>query len=137
MGNDLPNPRNSVWGGVFFLPPFFPGLGVPLCRLSFSLDVAPFLVVPTRSKSPPLLVPSLFQACERILLTPFPYTYVIHLRCFILLWVCAMNFVLIGKGLAWLTVPHTIAIAYALMGLEQLASQMVCLRAVSPRTSRI
>jgi hypothetical protein len=62
-------------------------------------------------------------ACERILKTPFPYGYVVHLRTFMLLWLLSLPFALVEVA-GWLTIPICIAVAYALLGIESIAVEI-------------
>jgi len=62
-------------------------------------------------------------ACERILKTPFPFAYVVHLRTFMCLWLMALPFALVGTT-NWLTIPVTLIVAYALLGIETIAVEI-------------
>lgn len=62
-------------------------------------------------------------ACEKILKTPFPFGYKVHLRTFMILWLLALPFVLL-EDFGWSAIPVTFLMAYALTGLEQLGFWM-------------
>ena len=62
-------------------------------------------------------------ACERILKTPFPYAYVVHLRTFMTLWLAALPFALLGVC-GWLTIPTVACVAYALLGIETIGVEI-------------
>ena len=62
-------------------------------------------------------------ACERILKTPFPFAYVIHLRTFMSLWLFALPFALLDLC-GWLTIPTTCLVAYALLGIETIGVEI-------------
>ena len=62
-------------------------------------------------------------ACERILKTPFPYAYVVHLRTFMTLWLTALPFALLSSC-GWLTIPTVAMVAYALLGIETIGVEI-------------
>ena len=62
-------------------------------------------------------------ACERILKTPFPYAYVVHLRTFMTLWLAALPFALLSVC-GWLTIPTVMCVAYALLGIETIGVEI-------------
>eukprot|EP01052_Picozoa_sp_SAG31_P023814 SAG31_NODE_1987_length_6724_cov_18.235925_5_plen_74_part_00 len=52
-------------------------------------------------------------ACERILKTPFPFAYVVHLRTFMVLWLLALPYALVSTC-GWATIPTICVVACAL-----------------------
>lgn len=62
-------------------------------------------------------------ACEKILKTPFPWGYQVHLRTFMILWLSALPWILL-KDFHLAVVPVTAIMAYALTGLEVLGYWM-------------
>ncbi len=62
-------------------------------------------------------------ACERILKTPMPFAYVMHLRRFLAVWCLTLPFVLVHP-LGWAQVPAIAVIAYALLGIEEIGVQI-------------
>jgi putative membrane protein len=62
-------------------------------------------------------------ACERILKTPFPFAYVVHLRSFMVLWLYALPFALVSTC-TWITIPTVTIVAYALMGIETIGVEI-------------
>merc|ERR1719285_1143385 len=66
-------------------------------------------------------------ACERILYTPMPWVYTLHLRIFILLYLCMLPFAFsyYTPVMAWYrTVMYVFTISYAFLGLEDMAVQI-------------
>jgi len=55
--------------------------------------------------------------CERILKTPMPFAYVVHLRSFATIWLLALPWALLD-GLRWGVIPACTIIAYCILGLE-------------------
>lgn len=55
-------------------------------------------------------------ACERIKKTPIPFSYVMHLRRFIVLYILTLPFALYDLG--WWMVPSITGITYAFLGIE-------------------
>lgn len=62
-------------------------------------------------------------ACERILSTPIPLAYSIHLKQLILLYCLALPFQLVGD-LGWMTAPIVGIISFALMGIEAIGIEI-------------
>merc|ERR1712039_780276 len=62
-------------------------------------------------------------ACERILKTKQPFGYIVHLRTFLILWLLALPFALVGKC-GWFTVIPCVLIAYALVGLDAIGVEV-------------
>lgn len=64
-------------------------------------------------------------ACERILKTPIPLNYAVHIKQFLTLYVVTLPFVVVGmfdglgEGMCWLTIPAVLVIAFALGGVEE------------------
>jgi len=56
--------------------------------------------------------------CERILKTPIPFAYAVHIKHFLVLYLLSMPFVLVGK-MGWYAVPVTMVISFALSGVEE------------------
>ena len=61
-------------------------------------------------------------ACERILKTPMPFAYVMHLRRFLTLWCLTVPFVLVAEG--WVMPIEVVVITYALLGIEEIGVQI-------------
>ena len=62
-------------------------------------------------------------ACERILKTPFPWSYLVHLRTFMFIWLMAAPFCALSV-LGWATIPVVFFAAYGLMGIEQIGCEI-------------
>lgn len=62
-------------------------------------------------------------ACERILKTPFPWSYLVHLRTFMFVWLMAAPFCALS-ALGWATIPVVFFAAYGLMGIEQIGCEI-------------
>ena len=62
-------------------------------------------------------------ACERILKTPVPFSFVLHLRSMILLNVACLPLWLMGK-VGWMAIPVTCFYGYMLTGLEDLGNSI-------------
>ena len=62
-------------------------------------------------------------ACERILKTPVPFSFVLHLRSMILLNVTCLPLYLMGK-VGWMAIPVTCFYGYMLTGLEDLGNSI-------------
>ena len=61
-------------------------------------------------------------ACERILKTPIPFAYVLHLRRFVLLFLSTLPLVFVHMG--WWMIPVVAVVTYALLGIEQIGVQI-------------
>ena len=61
--------------------------------------------------------------CERILKTKMPFAYIVQLRAFLVLWLGALPFACLD-ALGWGTIPVTVAIFYALCGLEMIGVEI-------------
>jgi len=61
--------------------------------------------------------------CERILKTPFPLSYVSHIRTFAFLYLMWLPFTLVMIA-DWLTIPLVFIASLAVMGLEHLAAEV-------------
>ncbi len=57
-------------------------------------------------------------ACERIFKTPIPFTYAVHIKQFLVLYLLTLPFVLVGK-MGWLAIPMTMVISFGLSGVEE------------------
>jgi predicted membrane chloride channel (bestrophin family) len=62
-------------------------------------------------------------ACERILKTPIPLTYTRHTSRFLVIWLTFMPFTL-WHAYGWWTIPASVAIAYLLLGIEEIGVQI-------------
>ena len=62
-------------------------------------------------------------ACERILKTPFPFSYLVHLRTFMFVWLLAAPFAALPV-LGWAAIPATFFASYGLMGIEQIGVEI-------------
>lgn len=71
--------------------------------------------------------------CERIQGTPLPYVYVAHLRSFLLVVLCAVPF-LFACEWQWATIPLSLLVALALLGIE--AASVECERPFSSNPSK-
>ena len=61
-------------------------------------------------------------ACERILKTPIPFAYVMHLRRFLLVFLGTLPLALAHMG--WYMVPAVAIVTYALLGIEEIGVQI-------------
>jgi putative membrane protein len=66
---------------------------------------------------------SLFSGCERILNTPIPKPYSIHLKHLLLLYCFALPFQFI-EPLDWFTIPTVGIISFALLGIEDIGEEI-------------
>lgn len=62
-------------------------------------------------------------ACERVIKTPVPLAYALHLRQLVLIYCFTLPFQLVG-AFFWLTGPIVALISFALLGLEEINSEM-------------
>jgi putative membrane protein len=62
-------------------------------------------------------------ACERILKTPFPWSYLVHLRTFMMLWLLMLPVVIV-EDYGYYTIPAVFVTAYGIMGIEQIGVQI-------------
>jgi putative membrane protein len=65
----------------------------------------------------------LFSGCERILKTPIPRPYSIHLKHLLLLYCFALPFQFV-QPLDWLTIPTVGIISFALLGIEDIGEEI-------------
>jgi len=56
--------------------------------------------------------------CERILRTPIPFAYAVHIKQLLLLYLVSLPFILIGE-LSWASIPTVAVIAFGLLGIEE------------------
>jgi putative membrane protein len=56
--------------------------------------------------------------CERILRTPIPFAYAVHIKQLLFLYLLSLPFVLVGE-MGWVAIPTTAAIAFGLLGIEE------------------
>jgi ion channel-forming bestrophin family protein len=61
--------------------------------------------------------------CERIHSTPLPFAYAVHLRRALVLYCCSLPFTLLPTFGVY-TVPVTLLIAYVMMGIEEIGSEI-------------
>ncbi|CAE8626702.1 unnamed protein product [Polarella glacialis] len=61
--------------------------------------------------------------CERIKKTPFPLSYVSHLRTFIILYLLLLPFMLVDKY-RWMTILVDLLVCLALMGVEHMSAEI-------------
>ena len=61
--------------------------------------------------------------CERILTTPLPRIYAIHIRRFIVLYLATLPFALL-KRIGWETPPVVVAVAYVILSLDQIGVEL-------------
>lgn len=71
--------------------------------------------------------------CERIQGTPLPFVYVAHLRSFLIVVLCAVPFAY-GCEWKWATIPLSLLVAFALLGIE--AASIECERPFSPSPTK-
>ena len=62
-------------------------------------------------------------ACERVIKTPVPLAYALHLRELVLIYCLTLPFQMVG-AFFWLTAPIVALISFALLGLEELNREM-------------
>jgi putative membrane protein len=56
--------------------------------------------------------------CERILRTPIPFAYAVHIKQLVMLYLVALPFVLVNE-MDWVAIPLTGVIAFGLLGIEE------------------
>jgi ion channel-forming bestrophin family protein len=56
--------------------------------------------------------------CERILRTPIPFAYAVHIKQLLMLYLITLPFILIGE-MQWVAIPTVAAIAFGLLGIEE------------------
>jgi putative membrane protein len=56
--------------------------------------------------------------CERILKTPIPFNYAVHIKQFLMLYLVTLPFVLV-RLVGWLAVPMTLVVSFGLIGIEE------------------
>ncbi|MCI0703666.1 MAG: hypothetical protein L0241_21520, partial [Planctomycetia bacterium] len=56
--------------------------------------------------------------CERILRTPIPFAYAVHIKQLLMVYLVTLPFILIGD-LGWVAIPAVAAIAFGLLGIEE------------------
>ncbi|EIE20420.1 UPF0187-domain-containing protein [Coccomyxa subellipsoidea C-169] len=61
--------------------------------------------------------------CLRIRNTPMPWAYVVHLRAFLILWLCFLPVAQVTT-LGWYTIPISIAVGYELLGYEEIGVEI-------------
>jgi ion channel-forming bestrophin family protein len=62
-------------------------------------------------------------ACERIVRTPLPFAYVVHLRRVLLIYLCTLPLTLVNL-FGWWTIVVVLLIAYVLMGIEEIGVEI-------------
>jgi putative membrane protein len=62
-------------------------------------------------------------ACERIHRTPMPFAYMVHVRRVILIYCYSLPFAL-AKDFGWWTIPATLFVAFALLGIEEIGVEI-------------
>ncbi|MEB3295607.1 MAG: bestrophin family ion channel [Synechococcales bacterium] len=63
------------------------------------------------------------SGCERILRTPMPLAYAIHLKQLLLIYCLALPFQLV-KDCGWFTVPLVIVVSFTLLGIEEIGIEI-------------
>lgn len=66
---------------------------------------------------------SCLGGCERIVKTPLPFPYVVHLRRALVVYCFSLPFALLGS-LGWLSIAATTLIAYLLFGIEEIGVEI-------------
>ena len=61
--------------------------------------------------------------CERILTTPIPLAYSIHLKQLLLIYCLSLPFQMVGQ-LEWMTAPIVALISFTLLGIEEIGIQI-------------
>lgn len=56
--------------------------------------------------------------CERILRTPIPFAYAVHIKQLLMLYLITLPFILVGE-MQWVALPTVAAIAFGLLGIEE------------------
>lgn len=56
--------------------------------------------------------------CERILRTPIPFAYAVHIKQLLMLYLITLPFILVGE-MQWVAIPTVAAIAFGLLGIEE------------------
>jgi ion channel-forming bestrophin family protein len=63
------------------------------------------------------------SGCERILRTPMPLAYAIHLKQLLLIYCLALPFQLV-KDCVWLTIPLVVIVSFTLLGIEEIGLEI-------------
>jgi putative membrane protein len=61
--------------------------------------------------------------CERIVRTPLPFAYMLHLRRTLILFILGLPFALV-ESFGWATVPVVVMIAYTFLGIEEIGVEI-------------
>jgi putative membrane protein len=56
--------------------------------------------------------------CERILRTPIPFAYAVHIKQLLLVYLLSLPFALVGE-MSWVAIPTAAVIAFGLLGIEE------------------
>jgi putative membrane protein len=64
------------------------------------------------------------QSCARIVGTPMPFAYLVHLRSFVVLWLAALPFAFLPTIGPW-SVLICAVVAYQLLGFEDIGEQQL------------
>ena len=56
--------------------------------------------------------------CERILRTPIPFAYAVHIKQLLLIYLLSLPLALVGE-MGWVAIPTSAVIAFGLLGIEE------------------
>jgi putative membrane protein len=62
-------------------------------------------------------------ACERIMKTPLPFAYVVHLRRALIAYCLTLPFALVGT-FGWLSIPVVLLVSYTMFGIEEIGVEI-------------
>jgi len=61
--------------------------------------------------------------CERILKTPIPFAYAVHIRQMLAIYVVTLPFALVGE-MGWATIPTVAVVAFGMIGIEEAGNEV-------------
>ena len=61
--------------------------------------------------------------CERIKKTPIPVAFVVHMRAFMIMWLCTLPLTL-AATMGWTTIPVCFIVAFAILGIDAMAVEI-------------
>ena len=61
--------------------------------------------------------------CERILKTPIPFAYAVHIRQMLAIYVVTLPFALVGE-MGWATIPTVAVVAFGMIGIEEAGNEI-------------
>ena len=61
--------------------------------------------------------------CERIKKTPVPVAFVVHMRAFMIMWLCTLPLTL-AASMGWTTIPVCFIVAFAILGIDGMSVEI-------------